>query len=189
MARRRGSGHAERCAVCQYEKVGIVNYMLAKGVTAAAVAREHGLVARSVQYHREHHIPENYRKIISSGIYADLDELLRACVQGDAESLDILNALISGFFHSWSLAFSNGSQSQMVQYSSQLRHLIELRAKITHELAPAQHLHGHLQINNFQADNATMIAGIAKALTPYPAAKQAVLAFLRPDVIEHAAAD
>jgi hypothetical protein len=47
--------------------------------------------------------------------------------QGDAESLDVLNAMISGLFHNWSLAFANGSQTGMVAYSAQLRQLIELR--------------------------------------------------------------
>ena len=50
------------------------------------MAKEHGLGASAVYNHNRAHIEENYRKIIGSGVYADIDELLKKCTQGDAES-------------------------------------------------------------------------------------------------------
>jgi hypothetical protein len=187
---RKAGYQSERCSVCLHEQVGPRNYALARGTTIAAVAREYGFHERSVRTHFRDHITENYKSIIGSGIYKNIDELLKACIDGNAESLDVLNALISGLFHSWGVAFSNGDSRQMIQYSSQLRQLIELRAKLTSELAPAHHLHSSLTVNAFSSDTASMVAGIARALQPFPEARLAVMNFLHPEqkvkVIEHA---
>jgi hypothetical protein len=85
----------------------MINFALARGISPLSVAKEHGLGTSAVYNHNRAHIEENYRKIIGSGVYANIDELLRNCTHGDAESLDVLNAMISGFFHNWSLAFAN----------------------------------------------------------------------------------
>src|SRR5215472_5467723 len=114
MARKKGHWQRERCTVCSHPKIGIINFALARGISPLAVANEHGLGTSAMYNHNRAHIEDNYRKIIGSGVYADIDELLKKCTQGDAESLDVLNAMISGFFHNWSLAFANGSQAGMV---------------------------------------------------------------------------
>jgi hypothetical protein len=171
MARKKGHWQSERCTVCGHPKIGIINFSLARGISPLAVAKEHGLGSSAVYNHNRAHIEQNYRKIIGSGVYADIDELLKKCTQGDAESLDVLNAMISGFFHNWSLAFANGSQAGMVAYSAQLRQLIELRAKINRELAPAA---TYSNITN----NVVMIGDVTqllKILQPFPEARQAIV--------------
>jgi hypothetical protein len=171
MARKKGHWQSERCTVCSHSKIGIINFSLARGISPLAVAKEHGLGTSAVYNHNRAHIEENYRKIIGSGVYADIDELLKKCTQGDAESLDVLNAMISGFFHNWSLAFANGSQAGMVAYSAQLRQLIELRAKINRELAPAA---TYSSITN----NVVMMGDVTqllKILQPFPEARQAII--------------
>src|SRR6516162_10554029 len=112
MARKKGHWQSERCTVCNHPKIGIINFALARGISPLAVAKGHGLGTSAVYNHNRAHIEDNYRKIIGSGVYADIDELLKKCTQGDAKSLDVLNAMISGFFHNWSLAFANGSQPE-----------------------------------------------------------------------------
>jgi hypothetical protein len=107
MARKKGHWQSERCTVCSHPKIGIINFALARGISPLAVANEHGLGTSAMYNHNRAHVEDNYRKIIGSGVYADIDELLKKCTQGDAESLDVLNAMISGFFHNWSLAFAN----------------------------------------------------------------------------------
>jgi hypothetical protein len=188
MARKPGSWQSERCGVCSYAKVGEVNFALAKGVPVKAVAESHGLGASATYNHFRKHIPENYKKIIGAGVYADIDELLKKCTQGDAESLDILNAAISGTFNAWSLAFANGSQAGMTAHGSQLRQFLELRAKITRELAPAQH-YGSVT-NNILLSDATALLRI---LQPYPEARQAIVEYysVMPalQIEHHAAAD
>ena len=77
MARKPGSWQSERCGVCSYAKVGEVNFALAKGVPVKAVAESHGLGASATYNHFRKHIPENYKKIIGAGVYADIDELLK----------------------------------------------------------------------------------------------------------------
>ena len=171
MARRKGHWQSERCTVCSHQKIGMINFALARGTSPLAVAKEHGLGASAVYNHNRAHIEDNYKKIIGSGVYTDIDELLKKCTQGDAESLDVLNAMISGFFHNWSLAFANGSQTGMVAYSAQLRQLIELRAKINRELAPAT---TYSSITN----NVLMMGDVTellKILRPFPEARQAIV--------------
>ena len=171
MARKKGHWQSERCTVCSHPKIGIINFALARGISPLAVANEHGLGTSAMHNHNRAHIGDNYRKIIGSGVYADIDELLKKCSQGDAESLDVLNAMISGFFHNWSLAFANGSQAAMVAYSAQLRQLIELRAKINRELAPAT---TYSSITN----NVVMMGDVTellKILQPFPEARQAIV--------------
>src|SRR5215471_3678220 len=97
MARKKGHWQSERCTVCSHPKIGIINFALARGISPLAVANEHGLETSAVYNHNRAHIEDNYRKIIGSGVYVDIDELLKKCTQGDAESLDVLNAMISGF--------------------------------------------------------------------------------------------
>ena len=106
MPRKPGTWQSERCTVCSHPKIGVINYALAAGTAPLAVAKEHGLGVSATYNHWRKHVPENYKKIIGTGVYASLDELLKSCVKGDAESLDVLNAMISGHFHAWSLAFS-----------------------------------------------------------------------------------
>ena len=187
MARKPGSWQSERCLVCAHPRLAHANYSLARGVPPLAVARELGLNPGSVYNHSRKHISETYRKIIGSGVYRDIDELLKACTKGDAESLDILNAAISGTFHQWSLAFANGAQSGMTAHGSQLRQFLELRAKITRELLPAQHLS---MTTNFLISDASQLLQILK---PYPEARAAIAAYyadkVSPKVIEHVAAD
>ena len=171
MARKKGHWQSERCTVCRHPKIGIINFALARGIAPLAVANEHGLGTSAVYNHNRAHIEDNYRKIIGSGVYADIDELLKKCTQGDAESLDVLNAMISGLFHNWSLAFANGSQTGMVAYAAQLRQLIELRAKINRELAPAT---TYSSITN----NVVMMGDVTellKILRPFPEARQAIV--------------
>jgi hypothetical protein len=97
--------------------------------------------------------------------------------------------MISGHFHSWSLAFSNGSQAGMTAHGSQLRQLIELRAKITRELAPSQHYHGITNNVLLMGD----ITNLMKILEGFPEARQAITDYYTarplPQLIEHAAAD
>ncbi len=190
MARKKGEWRSERCLTCAHPQIGEINFAICKGVPVLAVAKKYNLTAASLYSHARNHIPDNYRKIISAGIYADIDDLLKKCTTGDAQTLDLLDAVISGSFNAWSLAFANSSQAGMTAHGSQLRQFLELRSKINRELAPAQHLHGHLTTNNFVVDNSAMIAGISKALQPYPDARRAVLQFLRPEVnaIEHQSA-
>src|SRR5262245_46551471 len=187
MARKPGSWQSERCTVCAHAKVGQINYALAKGVAPLAVARENGLRPSAVYNHHKAHVPETYKKVIGAGVYADLDKLLEACIKGDAESLDVLNAMISGHFHSWSLAFSNGSQAGMTSHTSQLRQPIELRAKINRELVPSP---GSITNNIMLTGDVTTLLRI---LEPFPEAKAAIVAHYsarpEPKMIEHAAAD
>ena len=170
MARKKVHWQSERCTVCSHPKIGIINFALARGISPLAVANEHGLGTSAVYNHNRAHIEDNYRKIIGSGVYADIDELLKKYTQGDAEPLDVLNAMISGFFHNWSLAFANGSQAGMVAYSAQLRPLIELRAKINRELAPAT-TYSSITNNVVMSD----VTELLKILQPFPEARQAIV--------------
>lgn len=148
MARRRGSRTSERCSICAHGDVGRIDFALAKGTTAAAISRQYGLTARSVQYHRENHIPESYKRAISGNVYADIESLLKQCTTGNAESLDVLNALVSNFMHHIEIAKGAGDFQREVQAAVQLRQLMDLRARISQELAPSQHIHGGLVVHN-----------------------------------------
>jgi AcrR family transcriptional regulator len=187
--RKRGQWQSERCTVCAHEKVGVINYSIAKGTPTLAVAKEHGLNPGAVYNHFEKHVAQSYKQIIGAGVYADLDALLKSCIAGDAESLDVLNAMISGHFHQWSLALANGSQAGMTSHAAQLRQLVELRSRITRELAPAQHI-GSVHNTAIMLND---VGSLLKILRNHPAACQELVAHfggqLAPQQIEHAAAD
>ena len=170
MPRKRGQWQSERCTVCHHAEVGFINYSLCIGVKAPTLATKYSLRVGAIYNHFEKHVAENYKKIISSGVYGSIDELLKSCVKGDAESIDVLNAMISGHFHSWSVAFANGSQSGMVAHAAQLRALLELRSRITRELAPSATYH-NVTNNVLMADTTTLL----KILAPYPDARQAIV--------------
>ena len=48
MARRKGHWQSERCTVCSHQKIGMINFALARGTSPLAVAKEHGLGASAV---------------------------------------------------------------------------------------------------------------------------------------------
>ena len=192
MPRRKNTWCAERCRVCHHPQVGEINYALASGVSGQAIAAKFNLSPSSVYNHARKHISATYRKVISSGVYCDIDAVLKACATGDAQSLDLLNAAISGTFNMWSQCFANADRAGMTQHVVQLRGLIELRSKITRELAPAQHYGA--QINNILVTGD--ISTLMRILEPWPDAKAAIVAYYaeRPMIepsrlIEHAAAD
>jgi hypothetical protein len=115
--------------------------------------------------------------------------LLKRCTEGDAESLDVLNAMISGHFHSWSLAFANDSTAAMQQHGSQLRQLIELRAKINRELVPSQHI-GSVHNTAIMLND---VGGLLRILRDFPDACKAIVNHfggqLTQQQIDYAAAD
>jgi hypothetical protein len=72
MARKKGHWQSERCTVCSHPKIGTINFSLARGISPLAVAKQHGLGTSAVYNHNRAHVEENYRKIIGSGVYADI---------------------------------------------------------------------------------------------------------------------
>ena len=187
MARKKNEWRSERCLSCAHPQIGEINFAICKGVPILAIAKKYNLTAASLYSHARNHIPDNYRKIISAGIYADIDDLLKKCTTGDAQTLDLLDAAISGTFNAWSLAFANGSQAGMTAHGSQLRQFLELRSKINRELVP----------NPGSVTNNILLSGdvssLLRILQPFPEAKQAIVnhfaARPAPMIEHHAGAD
>ena len=118
MAGRKRGSQSERCGICLHEKVGSINYSLVRGTPHSAIYREYGFHHTTIRNHLRDHIGENYKRIIGAGIYRDIDDLLKQCVDGNAESLDVLNAMISGLFHSWGVAVSNNATQQIASLAA-----------------------------------------------------------------------
>jgi hypothetical protein len=145
----RKTGHLEggkrACTTCSHPECARIDYLAASGASLRDLAAQFGLAVPSVHRHYNRHVSERYKAIIGSSRLESFDALMKKCVEGDGETLDILGLLMRGHLHQWSIAFETGSNHWMSQHAVRVQAALELRAKISRELVPAQ----PLTVNNY----------------------------------------
>ena len=147
--RGRKTGHLEggkrACMTCAHPECARIDYLAASGASLRDLAAQFGLALTSVHRHYTRHVSDRYKAIIGGGRLESFDALMKKCIEGDSETLDILNLLIRGHTHQWAIAFETGSDNRMSLHALRVQAAIELRAKISRELVPAQ----PLTVNNY----------------------------------------
>jgi hypothetical protein len=83
------------------------------------------------------------------------EHLLKEATEANSESIDVLNLLIRGHTSQWALALEAGDFHRMSGHSARILQALEVRSRITLELAPP----GGITVNNFlMRDAAELVA-------------------------------
>lgn len=101
------------------------------------------------------HVTARYKAMVQSSHNETFEKLLRDATEANSESVDVLNLLIRGHTSQWALALEAGDFRMMSGHSARILQAIEVRSRITLELAPA----GGITVNNFlMRDAAELVA-------------------------------
>jgi len=149
-----GSGHA-RCATCLHPERGRIDFLLATGASQRSIAATYDLVQQSVQRHYKVHVTARFKAMCQAMHNETFEKLLRDATEANSESVDVLNLLIRGHTSQWALALEAGDYRMMAGHSAKILQAIEVRSRITLELAPP----GGITVNNFlMRDAAELVA-------------------------------
>ena len=143
-AGRWGSGQL-RCQTCQHPERSRIDYLLASGTSQHAIAKQFGLVQQNVGLHYRKHVSDRYKAMVKASHNETFEKLLENAAEANSESVDTLNLLIRGHSQMWGLALEAGDHKLMTAHSSRILQALEIRSKITLELAPS----GGVTVNNF----------------------------------------
>jgi hypothetical protein len=167
------------CASCQHPQIERINFLLAKGAAIQPTAAQYGLNHHSLRRHFLTHVSDRFKQLVGTGLFAKFDDLAEKVIDGSAESLDVLDMAIRGHASQWALGLETASDQKMIAHSAQLRQWLKLRADITGELLPAAHATFNVSMLAVDTGYSRTIARIVAAVSPYPEARQAVVAALR----------
>jgi hypothetical protein len=134
-----------RCHVCLHEARGRIDFLLATGASQRSISASYGFTQQGVSRHFKQHITARYKAMVQASHNQTFERLLQDATEANSESVDVLNLLIRGHTSQWALALEAGDYRQMSGHSARILQAIEVRSKITLELAPP----GGVTINNF----------------------------------------
>lgn len=174
--RRSGSGRWGsawlQCTVCQNPERGRIDYLCATSESQRAVARQFGLVQETLRRHFNFHVTDRYKQMARASHNPSFDKLLKDATEANSESVDTLNLIIRGHTQRWGCALEAGNDEAMKAHARIITDALQVRAKITLELAPS----GNLTVNNFMLRDA---AELANTLRGIPGAAEEVEAWYR----------
>jgi hypothetical protein len=134
-----------QCHICQHPERSRIDYLCASGTAQRAVAKQFGLPTTSLNHHCKLHVSERYKAMVGASHIDSFETLLANATAANSESVDTLNLLVRGHSQMWALAMEAGDHKTMSVHASRILQALEIRCKITLELAPS----GNLTVNNF----------------------------------------
>ena len=167
------------CASCRHPQIERINFLLAKGAQVAPTAAQYGLNHHSLRRHFLTHVSDRFKQLVGTGLFAKFDDLAEKVIDGSAESLDVLDMAIRGHASQWAVGLETASDQKMIAHSAQLRQWLKLRADITGELLPAACNTFNTNVLIADTGYTRAIARIVAAVSPFPEAREAVVAALR----------
>jgi len=151
-----GSGHL-RCQTCLHPERGRIDFLLANGASQRSIAAQYNLVQQGVSRHYKVHVTARFKAMVQASHNDTFERLLKEATEANSESIDVLNLLIRGHTSQWALALEAGDFRMMSGHSARILQAIEVRSKITFELAPP----GGITVNNFlMRDAAELVAAL-----------------------------
>jgi hypothetical protein len=120
-----------------------------------SIAETYGLVQQAVSRHYNAHVTARFKAMCQAMHNQTFERLLKDATEANSESVDVLNLLIRGHTSQWALALEAGDYRMMAGHSAKILQAIEVRSRITLELAPP----GGITVNNFlMRDAAELVA-------------------------------
>jgi hypothetical protein len=134
-----------QCHICQHPERSRIDYLMASGTAQAAVARQFGFSTSRLNNHFLRHISDRYKAMVGASHTGSFETLLANATTANSESVNTLNLIVRGHTQMWALAMETADHKTMVAHASRILQALEIRCKITLELAPS----GNLTVNNF----------------------------------------
>jgi hypothetical protein len=158
-----------------------IDYLIATAAPLKPLAARFGLKPSSLYNHSKKHISPEYRAAVRLGPFESEERLRQLCAENGVSIVETLRAVNAGVSSRWLIAFEAGADDTFISLTGQIRKNLELMAKLTRELLPAPSVVTTTnKIVLFEhPEYVQAIAGIAEALRPFPAARQAVVSALR----------
>lgn len=167
-----------RCQVCAHEQSTRIDYLLASGAVRRAVARKFGLDHDAVLRHYHLHISDDYKRKVKIGPFRSEEELRRLVAENSTSVVENLLSIYSGLASRWLACFEVGADDKLVALTKSMHTNLELRAKISKEIAPPP---GNTIITNvFNLPPVIELqAELLKVLARHPEARRDVIRTLR----------
>ena len=125
-----------KCGACLHAERMRLDYLLSTGSTAAACARKFGLSADTVERHKKRHITDQYKASVRIGPFASESELRKLVAENSSSVVQNLQSIYSGLAARWLSCFESGADLMLVQLTKAMHHNLDMRARISRELAP-----------------------------------------------------
>jgi len=127
-----------QCKVCSApaEVRGKIDYLLAAGEPAKAVAAQFGLPYHSVWRHGRNHITAQYRRAVKLGAHRSEEEFRKLLAEEGVSVAQNLRAVYGGLLSRWLLAIESGNDQAVIGLSREIHSNLRLRAQLGRELMP-----------------------------------------------------
>ena len=122
-----------------------MDYLCAAGASQRSVAVQFGVPQQYINRHFRAHVSERYKQMVGASHNETFEQLVAAATEANSESVSLLNLIIRGHSSMWALALEASDHKLMTAHSSRILQALEVRSRITMELAPS----GGVTINNF----------------------------------------
>jgi hypothetical protein len=180
--RRTGQRAPTKCQVCSHAERVRIDYLLCSGgASLRALGSKFGVSYSSLFNHGRRHISDEYRASVRLGPLQDVESLRALAAKIADSTLEALRSVNAGVASRWLAALEAGADDTFIGLTARLHKGLELQARLTRELLPAQP--ATVIINNITLyqlpEFVHAISAICLALKPYPEARQAVAAALR----------
>jgi hypothetical protein len=160
-------GGKGKCAACDHPQLASIDADLVAEVPYRQLAKRYGISATSLLRHKKAHLG---REVVALSVVSPLRDT-------PGTALSRVEDLYDGLRGIWEVARKDKQTGAMLAVSRELRAAIELLAKLTGELNERpQQLTVNLLANDQFMEALKVISDV---LTPYPEAKQALVARLR----------
>lgn len=174
-----------RCQVCSlpHDDLAQLNHALVCGVQQKALAERFGLTESAVSNHKRNHLSAAERAAMLSDTLKPGIELEKIIQDEGGGVVQKLAALRNRLWHSLDVAQSYNDHHSVAVLSSRILESLQLTAKLTGELAAYASAKSTKSITNIAIISSpefnSMIREMIGVLQPYPAARQAILDYVR----------
>ena len=127
-----------------------MDYLCASGASQRSVAVQFGVPQQYINRHYRAHVSERYKQMVGASHNETFEQLLADATEANSESVNLLNLIIRGHSSMWALALEASDHKLMTAHSARILQALEVRSRITLELAPP----GNLTVNTFMLRDA-----------------------------------
>ncbi|HVM78855.1 MAG TPA: hypothetical protein VMU06_07535 [Stellaceae bacterium] len=180
-----------KCAVCRHPERNRLEFLCARGGSLRAIAQKFGVKYEGLRRHNLKHVSDQYKKSVVLGPFKSEDELRRLLAENSSSVVENLMALYGGLTSRWLVNFEAGCDEALVPLSREMLRVLDMRAKISRELAPASStVISNIFVHPAFAD---LQSTLLRVLAEHPEARAAVIREFRdleaksPPMIEVAA--
>ena len=120
----------------------------------------YGVAQQYISRHFASHVTERYKQMVAASHNPSFEKLLKDVTEANSESMDLLNMIIRGHMQKFGCAIDSGDDQMMRVHSGRVLEALQVRAKITLELAPT----GNITVNNYVMRDAAELTNTLRGI-------------------------